>query len=514
MEKYRGLSRREFLKLASLASIGIFSHPLSGLAKQASAANPNVIILVFDAWSQHHVSLYGYRRHTMPNLEKFAETATVYHNHYSTGVFTVPGTASLLTGLHPWSHRAFQIGGGVIGHHTPHNLFSVLSPSHSTMGFTQNRLANQLLIQFGPELDRFVDSYLFNVQNTSLYTSSLFEKDRRTAFASLEDNLVQQGRGFDSSLFFGPLYRLHILRDRLKTVQRYGDKYPLGLPDALPGLFQLDDVVDGSMELLKGMQGATLTYLHFWTPHQPYTPTKEFFGKFADGWKAPEKPIHEISEDRVSYEKLHLQHQYYDEYIANWDYEVGRLFQYLKESGLTENSYIIITADHGELFERGELGHKTSLLYDAVVHVPLIILAPGQTQRQDVHTYTSSVDMISTLAHLTGNSIPQWAEGKLLPKLGGVEDDKRSIFSMDARTNSSFGPLTNFSISLTREHYRLSHYVYPRHKFDRYEFYELDADPEEMYDLYPTSPAFAREMQEELDQKVADMNRPFQRSGL
>ena len=97
MDKFRGLSRREFLKLASLTPIGLFSRPLSGLVKQASPANPNVILLVFDAWSQHHVSLYGYRRHTMPNLEKFAETATVYHNHYSTGVFTVPGTSSLLT---------------------------------------------------------------------------------------------------------------------------------------------------------------------------------------------------------------------------------------------------------------------------------------------------------------------------------------------------------------------------------------------------------------------------------
>ncbi len=71
------------------------------------------------------------------------------------------------------------------------------------------------------------------------------------------------------------------------------------------------------------------------------------------------------------------QHQYYDEYIANWDDEVGRLFDYLNESGLRENSYIVITADHGELFERGELGHKTRLLYDGVVHVPLIILSPG-----------------------------------------------------------------------------------------------------------------------------------------
>jgi len=297
-------------------------------------------------------------------------------------------------------------------------------------------------------------------------------------------------------------------------VQRYGQKYPLGLPDALPGLFRLDDVVDGSIDLLKGMQGASLAYLHFWAPHEPFTPTSDFYGSFADGWKAPEKPIHELTEKKIPYEKLHLQHQYYDEYIANWDDEVGRLFDYLEQSGLTENSYIVITADHGELFERGELGHKTRLLYDGVVHVPLIILSPGQTQRQDVHTYTSSVDLIPTLAHLTGNPIPNWAEGKLLPRLGGTQDEKRSIFSMDARTNSSFGPLVNFSISLTRENHRLIHYIYPKLKYEGYEFYDLSADPDEMQDLYPSKPALAMDMKDELDQKVVDVNRPFQRSGL
>jgi arylsulfatase A-like enzyme len=514
MDKFRGLSRREFLKLVSLAPIGIYSHPLQGLVKSAGPDNPNVIFLVFDAWSQRHVSLYGYQRQTMPSLEKFAANGTVYHNHYSTGVFTVPGTASLLTGLHPWSHRAFQIGGGVISEHVPHNIFSALSTSHSTLAFTQNRLANQLLIQMAPNLDHFVNSYLYNIQDTSLYTEPLFEKDPRTAFASLEDNLVQQGSGFDSSLFFGPLYRLHILRDRLKTVRQYGDQYPLGLPDELPGLFLLEDVVDGSIDMLKGMQGTTLAYLHFWAPHEPFTPTSDFYGSFADGWQAPEKPIHELTEKKVPYKKLHQQHQYYDEYIANWDAEVGRLFDYLKDSGLMDNSYIVITADHGELFERGELGHKTRLLYDGVVHVPLIVLSPGQTQRQDVYAYTSSVDLLPTLAHLTGNPAPDWAEGKLLPKLGGTDDEKRSLYSMEARTNSSFGPLTNFSISVTRERHRLIHYIYPKLKYDGYEFYDLEADPDEMKDLYSSHPTLAVDMKAELDQKVVDVNRPFQRSGL
>ncbi len=48
---------------------------------------------------------------------------------------------------------------------------------------------------------------------------------------------------------------------------------------------------------------------------------------------------------------------------------------------------------------------------------------------------------------------------------------------MDARTNSSFGPLTNFSISVTREKHRLIHYIYPKLKYESYEFYDLKRRP-------------------------------------
>jgi len=50
----------------------------------------------------------------MPHVKSFAEHALVYHNHTSAGTFTVPGTASILTGLYPWTHRALQLYGTII----------------------------------------------------------------------------------------------------------------------------------------------------------------------------------------------------------------------------------------------------------------------------------------------------------------------------------------------------------------------------------------------------------------
>jgi hypothetical protein len=80
---------------------------------------------------------------------------------------------------------------------------------------------------------------------------------------------------------------------------------------------------------------------------------------------------------------------------------------------------------------------------------------------------------------------------------------------MDAKTNSSFGPLRNYSISLTRDRHRLVHYSYPRDHYEKYELYDLDVDPAEISDLYPSFPSLARQMQDELLQKVGDVNRQY-----
>jgi arylsulfatase A-like enzyme len=504
-----GLSRRDFLKLISLTPISVFTRPLLNLEAAVNADAPNIIIIVFDAWSASNVSLYGYPRQTMPNLERFVENAAVYHNHLSAGTFTVPGTSSLLTGLHPWSHRAFQLGAGIIAEHVKHNIFSALSATHSTLGYAQNQLADQLLYQTDDYLDAHIRNGSLNIQNNLVYSAPIFKKDGRMAYASFEDRIFQKGVGYDASLFLGPLYRLYILRDRLRDTIKYGDNYPRGLPDTVE-LFILNDVVDGAIRILKNIQTPTLAYLHFHPPHDPYNPTQEFFGKFARGWLPPDKPVHPLSGD-LSKKSIRRMRRFYDEYIASWDSEVARLFQFLKESGLTGNSYIFVTSDHGELFERGESGHWTPLLYNPVVHVPLVVSRPGQKSREDIHTFTSSVDILPTAAHLTGNPIPAWAEGKLLPGLGGVDDEGRSVFSVDAKTNSSFTPLVNFSISITRDHHRLSYYNYPKNDYEKYEFYDLNADPDELNDLYQSGPALAIEMKDELSQKIEEINKPYRR---
>ena len=86
----------------------------------------------------------------------------------------------------------------------------------------------------------------------------------------------------------------------------------------------------------------------------------------------------------------------------------------LEQSSVLQNSYVILTSDHGELFERGEIGHASALMYAPVTHIPLLVRAPRQQQRMDYHSMTTNLDLLPTLLNITGQGIPDWLEGSLV----------------------------------------------------------------------------------------------------
>ncbi len=84
-------SRRDFLKIAGAAFAGLLTSGRTLPTRAADGKQPNIIIILWDAFSAKHLSLYGYPRLTTPNLDAFAQSSTVFHNHYSGGNFTTTG---------------------------------------------------------------------------------------------------------------------------------------------------------------------------------------------------------------------------------------------------------------------------------------------------------------------------------------------------------------------------------------------------------------------------------------
>ncbi len=168
---------------------------------------------------------------------------------------------------------------------------------------------------------------------------------------------------------------------------------------------------------------------------------------------------------------------------------------------MLEKSYFILTSDHGELFERGELGHSTPLLFEPLLHIPLVIASPGQKRRIDIRTPTSSIDLFPTLLAIAGVEVPTPTAGQVLP-LGNREGDhSRDIWALEAKNNSTFGPLKQATLALYRGNSKLVYYHGYKNYKDQFEFYDLDIDPDELENRYPTDPA-AAEMQAKLEAQL------------
>ena len=109
--------------------------------------------------------------------------------------------------------------------------------------------------------------------------------------------------------------------------------------------------------------------------------------------------------------------------------------------------------------------------------------------------------------------IPSTLDGRLLPGFGGMEDAERPLFSMNAIENSEFLPLTKAAISMHKGQYKLIAYLGYEAMDSPYELYDLESDPEELYNLVKSdSPVFPK-MKDEFLGHFAEANRPYLRNG-
>jgi arylsulfatase A-like enzyme len=507
-------SRRDFLKLIT-ASAGALTAGM--LAPQVLSRplpdnrHPNILIILMDAFSGSHLSLAGYPRPTTPHIDRFAEQAHVYHNHYAPANFTTPGTASLLTGTHPWTHRALHVAGVVRKDLIPRNVFNLLGDNYHRAAFSQNNYADVLLNQFTASLDDLLPPSMFGVIDPSLGDSFVSQNDHNALRRAVND--INMTRRPFTGLPTLTLIKELIVRSQIDGVSRaQKDSYPLGLPGVggSPIAFLNENVYDGLMDLTDAMPSPFAAYFHLFSPHDPYRPRKEFIDAFKDDRYTPvRKPNHPHFSLGVSQAVMDLRRREYDEFILNVDAEFGRLHNHLQKTGIMDTSYVILMSDHGEMFERGYYGHSTEMLYEDVIRTPLIIHAPKQTQRLDAYDATSNIDLLPTLMTIAGKPIPAWAEGRVLPGFGS-QDSARTIFAMDSRTNSAFTALTSGSFAVIREGLKMIRYQYPKIGVSQ-ELYDLKNDPEELIDLAASKPATLKDLAHELDEALAKTNAPYQR---
>jgi len=153
---------------------------------------------------------------------------------------------------------------------------------------------------------------------------------------------------------------------------------------------------------------------------------------------------------------------------------LGRLFAYLEENNLFEDTLVIFTGDHGESL--GQHGEKTHgfLAYNTTIWIPLIIISPGLEKRRVEH-YVSHVDIFPTVCDILNLEKPSFLQGvSLVPDLKGKKVPQRPIYfeSLHPYYGKGWAPLRGFVFN--KEKYTSSPIP---------ELYDLGADFDEKSNL-------------------------------
>ena len=159
------------------------------------------------------------------------------------------------------------------------------------------------------------------------------------------------------------------------------------------------------------------------------------------------------------------------------------------------------------------MGHEHLLMHDPVIHIPLVIFPPEQTERIDIYSRTNAVDIFPTLHHITGQNIPDWSEGELLPPFGSAEKiSERSVFALNPRDNSPLSKQTEGVYVIFKDKYKLIYYFgldEIKGNDPYFELYDIKNDPEELNNLYTSKKSIAEDLLQELLTKMEVADVPY-----
>jgi arylsulfatase A-like enzyme len=149
----------------------------------------------------------------------------------------------------------------------------------------------------------------------------------------------------------------------------------------------------------------TFLFLHYFDVHTPYGKPGAPMARFADtGCRGPaEVQTILTAAMRGQWERFECFSDLYDADIVPVDREIGRLFDFLRSSKLSDRTTIVITADHGELLGKGEGVIHGLTLYAKELHVPLIVRFPKAAAARTVYDApVSTIQLASFLLQAAG----------------------------------------------------------------------------------------------------------------
>jgi len=241
-------------------------------------------------------------------------------------------------------------------------------------------------------------------------------------------------------------------------------------------------------------------WVHFMDIHEPYVPERQFVDMVYPSLDLSKEAMFELFKNYVikqnvsNPEKVQLLKQLYEIHVREADTYVEALFDTFERLGVLKDSVVIIMSDHGDEFgEHGGLSHRDKM-YSEMIDTPLFIYGAGRNGECDA--LVSNVNIPPTITHLFGaETADNWEGHSLLPF--DLISQKGCFGEAIDQKSKKGGDMDRDVYFYRDEDLKI---IY-RPVEDRWEMYDLQADPAEQDNIVDTDPR-AEEMKTILKPKA------------
>lgn len=414
---------------------------LSAASLHGQVSKPNIVVFVLDQLRADELHCYGNPRLTSPNIDKLAGRGVTLTHFYTVAPWTSPSFGTLHSSLYPSKHGVtlfFQPGMPLIDKDKPMLAENLKAAGYSTAAFVDNSLGGRPLM----------------------------------------------GRGFDEFIDGGAL--APDITERLAR-PGVGANYTTAKV-----LAWLDSHHNASQPFF--------LYVHLLEPHSPYNPPPEddlfksdaypYLTNTGYDFAGSALPRMAMTGDQKAIERLY---QLYDGKIHYVDGFVGQILDRLHGLGLDDDTYILLTSDHGELLYSHPddfltFDHRS--LYDTALHIPLIVAGPGIPEGKVNPALGSNLDTAPTLLDLAGAAPLDDAEGhSLAGSLQGKVNSVNEYLFAEEDIEIPERSVRNLSYKLIRNLWT-----------GEEQLFDLKSDPAELHNVAKENPSVVQQLDGQLNQ--------------
>jgi arylsulfatase A-like enzyme len=423
----------------------------------ASEERINVCLITLDTLRSDFLRCYSRMDIETDAVDSLAETGVQFTSAYCQIPVTRPSHCSILTGKYPWEH-------GILN-----NVICYLDESHQTLA--------EVLTAHGYQSAAFVSAQPLH---------SVFG--------------MKQGFQVYDDEFVAPI--VLFLKSFRKNV-------PFMIPNKIYHLFHVKAVsesnriggktVDRAVAWLSDHYRAPFfLWVHLFDPHKPYRPPAPF-----DTMYVRDEKYKKNVPPRPSVETLDYWLTQYAGEVTYMDRSIGRLLAAMEKFGVMDNTLIVLASDHGESFGHDYYFDHIDVVYEPLIHMPLIMryppLIPAGLKEPAL---AESIDIFPTILDILNIEQTETISGKsLLPLILGEETlNRSSVFAgtVKGRDLEKSGLRT-----IRTDRWKMIVDL----KSGRTELYSLADDPEELRNVYEEEKDVAASLLKDLNAWIESMSR-------